>query len=133
MSDTVPVQPNSAAAADINTDIGHHPWGEPSPSDASGSKDLFRSAYYWISTHVGGGSNDVVVEEDEPLVSTFFNLGDDDYLFSFGRTEQEQEEKRTSNIVGFGSAYVTQPDDDGYFHSHPDIGCFWNCNDAGII
>ncbi len=111
MSDTVPVpiQPNSAAAADINTDIGHYPWGLEQIDG--------------ISVHVGGGSDDeVVVVEDEPLVSTFFNLGDDDYLFSFGGTEQEG--KRTSNIVGFGSAYVTQPDDDGYFHSHPDIGCF---------
>ena len=117
MSDTVPVQPNSAAAADINTDIGHYPWG------------LEQVDGIW--THVGGGSDYVVVEEDEPLVSAYFNLGDDDYLFSLGGTEQEG--KRTSNIAGFGSAYVTQPDDDGYFHSHPDIGCFWNCNDAGII
>ena len=42
MSDTVPVQPNSAAAADINTDIGHYPWGLEQED--------------WISTHVGGGS-----------------------------------------------------------------------------
>ena len=61
MSDTVPVQPNSAAAADINTDIGR---------------------YYW--THVGGGSGGVVVEdkdEDEPaLVSTYLNLSVDDNI-----------------------------------------------------
>lgn len=117
MSDTVPVQPNSAAAADINTDIGHYPWGLEQED--------------WISTHNGGGSDDVPVVEDEPLGSAYLTLSDDEFLFSFGRTEQEG--KRTSNIVGFGSAYVTQPDDDGYFHSHPDIGCFWNCHDAGII
>jgi hypothetical protein len=44
MSDTVPVQPNSAAAADINTDIGHYPWGLEQED--------------WIWTHVGGDSDE---------------------------------------------------------------------------
>ncbi len=54
MFDTVPVpvQPNSAAAADINTDIGHYPWG------------LEQLDGIW--THNGGGSHDEVVE-DEPI------------------------------------------------------------------
>ena len=69
MSDTVPVQPNSAAAADINTDIGRYPLG------------LAQVDGIW--THNGGGSGGVVVvedkDEDEPaLLSTYLNLSEDD-------------------------------------------------------
>ena len=73
MSDnTVPVQPHSAAAADVNTDIGRYPWG--------------LAQVDWISTHNGGGSGGVVVvedkDEDEPaLVSTYLNLSEADDFF----------------------------------------------------
>ena len=71
VSNTVPVQPNSATDADINTDIGHYPWG------------LEQLDGIW--THNGGGSDDVVVVEDEPLGSAYLTLSkEDDDLFDPG-------------------------------------------------
>ena len=69
MSDnTVPVQPHSAAAADVNTDIGRYPWG------------LAQVDGIW--THNGGGSGGVVVVEDEPLGSTYLTLSmEDDFWY----------------------------------------------------
>ncbi|KAL7451359.1 hypothetical protein ACHAWC_003196 [Mediolabrus comicus] len=76
MSDTVPVQPNSAAAADTNTDIGHYPWGLEQEDEPLGSAYLTLSDDDFLFSQEGKRTSNIV-----GFGSAYVTQPDDDGYF----------------------------------------------------